>query len=79
MNKMPNEVRPGDALVGTYGGTVMVENCVASSAMPGFHMIETEFGCLYVDSDQPVQVTGESVPPCNTPGPDCSTHNGACD
>lgn len=39
-------------LVGLYGGRLRVDNVYPSSSIPGTMVVETEHGCLYLNSNE---------------------------
>lgn len=54
---MPGSLTGSETLVGVHGGTTAIIGEVSSSwSQPGFHIVETEFGHLLLDSDRPVLV-----------------------
>lgn len=62
LEKMPRALVPGDALVGSDGGTSRVVGPVQpSGSLYGMVVVETEHGGLYLDGDLAVDVLIERV------------------
>lgn len=56
---MPAELTGAETLVGEHGGRTAITGEIRSSwSTPGFHLVQTEFGTLLLDSDRPVLVAG---------------------
>lgn len=56
---MPDELTGAETLVGEHGGRTAITGEIRSSwSTPGFHLVQTEFGTLLLDSDRPVLVVG---------------------
>lgn len=54
---MPAELTGAETLVGEHGGRTAITGEIRSSwSTPGFHLVQTEFGTLLLDSDLPVAV-----------------------
>lgn len=51
-HKPATELASGDTLVGDMGGHVLVYDASPSSSHPGFIIVETEFGYLFLDDDE---------------------------
>lgn len=48
--KPATELVSGDILVGEMGGQVTVDDATPSATHPGFIMVSTEFGYLFLDA-----------------------------
>lgn len=57
IHKPALELVSGDVLVGDMGGTTMVIDAAPSSSHPGFVIVTTEFGYLFLDDDEESLVT----------------------
>jgi hypothetical protein len=54
------DLESGNILVGESSGTrITIEDASPSSSMPGFMIVETEFGCLYLDSEGESRIVTE--------------------
>jgi hypothetical protein len=51
-HKPAKELVSGDILVGDMGGQTMVIDASPSSSHPGFIIVATEFGYLFLDDDE---------------------------
>lgn len=51
-HKPAKELVSGDILVGDMGGQTMVIDASPSSSHPGFIIVTTEFGYLFLDDDE---------------------------
>lgn len=51
-HKPAKELESGDILVGDMGGQTMVIEASPSSSHPGFIIVTTEFGYLFLDDDE---------------------------
>ena len=54
------ELEPGDVIIGPSGSRLTVGDVAPSSAMPGLHCVENEFGTLYLDPEEVVTVAGDT-------------------
>lgn len=56
---LPGELTGNETLLGEHGGRTAITGEIRSSwSAPGFHLVQTEFGTLLLDSDRPVLVAG---------------------
>lgn len=51
-HKPATQLESGDIIVGDMGGKTMVIDAAPSSAHPGFVIVTTEFGYLFLDDDE---------------------------
>lgn len=51
-HKPAAQLESGDILVGDMGGKTMVIDAAPSSSHPGFIIVTTEFGYLFLDDDE---------------------------
>lgn len=55
----PDELSNGDTLVSTNGSRLVITGEVSpSNQIPGFMAVETDFGTIYLDSEQLVEIEG---------------------